>query len=76
MMYFSKTQLPPRAEWSCSELFALISRHTTVRTLLALTAAEDLELHQLIIKTAFLKDELKEITFVNSQKAIKREQHS
>ena len=37
-----------------------MSKYTTVRALLALAASEDLEIHQLDIKTAFLNGELEE----------------
>ena len=47
-----------------NEVFAPVSKHATLRTLLALTASEDMELHQLDIKTAFLNGELKETIFM------------
>lgn len=34
-----------------TEVFASVSKHTPLRTLLALAAAEDMELHQLHIKS-------------------------
>ncbi|GAQ87846.1 hypothetical protein KFL_003820010 [Klebsormidium nitens] len=42
------------------EVFAPVSRHVTLRTLLAVAAVEDLEVDQLDIKTAFLNGELDE----------------
>lgn len=47
-----------------NEVYAPVSKYSTFRTLMSMAAAEDLEVHQLDIKTAFLQGELAELVYI------------
>ena len=52
------------------DVFAPVSRYTTIRTILAIAAERDLELHQMDVKTAFLNGTLEEEIYLKAPKGM------
>ena len=60
------------------EIFALVARYTTIRSIIALVASQGWNLHQMDVKTAFLHGSLKEEVYVEQPKGFEvldRESH-
>eukprot|EP00253_Pinus_taeda_P035201 PITA_35201 len=50
------------------EIFALVARYTTIRSIIALTASQGWNLHQMDVKTMFLHGSIKEEVYVEQPK--------
>jgi hypothetical protein len=57
------------------ETFAPIAKLPSIRTMLALAAALDLEIHQMDAKTAFLNVELEEVIYMVHPEGYKNKEH-
>ena len=47
-----------------NEIFSLVVKHTSIRTILAMVAHENMELEQLDVKTTFLRAALEEVIYM------------
>ena len=56
-----------------NETFALVAKFSTIRCILALGAAMDLEMHQMDVKTAFLNGELEEDIYMDQPQGFERQ---
>jgi hypothetical protein len=54
------------------ETFAPVAKFQSIRTILALAAMNDLELHQMDVKTAFLYCSLEETVYMEQREGFKR----
>jgi hypothetical protein len=54
-------------------VYAPTNKHTTLRALLTIVAARDMELHELDVKTAFLNEELEVDFYMQQAQGYKKE---
>jgi hypothetical protein len=56
-----------------NEIFALVAKFVSIRCILALAAIEDMEIHQMDVKTAFLNGDLEEEIYMEQPEGFTQE---